>query len=292
MSSLDTQNPVVDIENNLVLPAIFENLIAMLLKPTTEDRLVVLSYTPDEQLKYIKQNTSSRNRLCCENHILIGDYEWIDDNTKMHFCDQCSLKYGWRKETPIDLLNNNIGRCFIVIKERNIRFSNYSFQDKVFDQASVFITKKDYFSDLFNLFNKVRNSEKEPALIQWVDEFKLKHQNLFEIENDPCTTFIIMNLLLLKFPLDLHLDKEILQEISDQKQETKPKKERFSPYQLNKSSKSSKSSKMIPNPEYIKIKDILDNMYKICIKAIEIHCTKWDNNPENYLKIINEVFPL
>jgi len=255
--------------------------------PTIISRVNALSYTPEEQSKYLKREISTQHRSCCETSCGVGYYQWVDSQTNAVFCDHCALKYGWRKERPVDLLANNIARCFILLSERNLRFPNYSTRDKVFDQAANFILEKPYIFKLFELEKNVISDPRiENALTQWTEEFKINHQNMLEIEDDPDATCILMGCLLSKFPLELYLlPKEIPKDIP----KSKWQRERYHPYRLL---RHKEEVDTIPNPKYSEIKKIIDDMNQICIKTLKIHCLEWNEDEESYFGIIREAFPL
>jgi hypothetical protein len=249
--------------------------------------LTALSYTPQEvNDKIIKRKSTNSLEHCpgCHLYKYKKSNEWYDKDQKCIFCDECALKYGWRNEQPIDFLINNIGSCFISIKERHYRFHKFGPREMVFAQIATYIHLQNYYVDLIKLKSTVNDATKENIITQWLDNFKKHHSAICELaENDYEANYIIIINLLNNFPLELYLDKEI--------PTSEPHKvwarERFHPYRIRKVINTSETQ---PNPEYTKYIKIIKKIQDICTRGLHIYFNEWKNDPEEYFKIINKDF--
>jgi hypothetical protein len=251
-----------------------------------------LSYTPEEVKSKIIKRKASRDIICCECHIYKNCNEWYDNESKLVFCDECALKYGWRKEQPIDFLIHTIGRRFLYLKERNYHFDNFGSREMIFAQIPRYIHTKDYYRQLVELRCSI-NDTKEDTLTTWLEDFKKTHNTICNMAQYDCeSNYIVLIHLLNNFPIDLYLEPELEQELEPEqpkktnKKKTNKKKtnKRYHPYNNN-----SQPNTTSAKSKYI---NILNDIKNMCLKGLEIYHNEWKNDPEEYFKILNKNFPL
>jgi hypothetical protein len=251
--------------------------------------LKALSYTPQEvQTKIIKRK-AKKDLGCCGCYIIKDCNEWLDTDSKEIFCDECALKYGWRKEQPIDFLINNLSRCFLSLKERYYRFNMLSPRHMIFPQIARYIDSKNYYKDLIILRCTIDDTSKENILTDWLDNFKNTYDSIYDLSQYDCeANYIILINLLNNFPLDLYIDIDIQHNTQQHSQHTQ-----YHPYNLRHKNKSKNKEKHnAPSSDYTKYTQIITDIKDICTKGLEIYFNEWNNDPLEYFEIINKKFPL